>query len=121
MKPIAMANMLPTPAIYLCLSQDEFEKTCKRNGLVPVGEWIKNPQCHATAHTFGGDTVVCMRDPGERPHHEIFGLLIHEAVHIGQEWCDVYGESSPGREQEAYAIQCFSQSLICAYLERVKK
>lgn len=120
MKAVATANMLPTPQIYLCLSEDEFNKTCKRNKLVPISDWIKNDHSHATAHTFGGDTVVCLRAPGDRPLAEVLGLLIHEAVHIWQEWCDVYGEHTPGMEQEAYAIQCFSQGLIHEYLKRQK-
>lgn len=42
---------------------------------------------------------------------ELYGLLVHEAVHIWQQYCDFYGETTPGREQEAYAVQAVFQEL----------
>jgi hypothetical protein len=50
---------------------------------------------------------------------EIAGILVHEAVHIWQEYCDFYGEDKPGREQEAYAIQFIAHELMTEFARKV--
>lgn len=87
------------------------------------GEWISTAQAHATTHLLNNDeglaAVVCMRDPAGRTPVEVAGLLVHEAVHIWQEWCAYFGEKSPGLEQEAYAVQSLSQYLMAEYARRM--
>ena len=56
----------------------------------------------------------------QRPQCQIAGLLVHESVHIWQEWCAYYGESDPGREQEAYAIQSIAQELMAEFARRME-
>lgn len=63
--------------------------------------------------------IVCLRDINKESKHELYGLLIHESVHIWQRWCDYYGEHTPGIEQEAYAIQSLSQILMSALDEKL--
>jgi hypothetical protein len=87
------------------------------------GPWISTPQASATAHHFSNDgsllCVVCLRDHEGRDPVEIAGLLVHEAVHAWQEWCDFYGEKTPGREQEAYAVQAIAQELMAEFARRM--
>lgn len=49
--------------------------------------------------------IVCMDGYQEHSPVEIAGLLVHEAVHVWQRYCESMGEESPGAEQEAYGIQ----------------
>jgi hypothetical protein len=91
----------------------------------PISPWIKTSQADATAHHLvsakGLACIVCLSGWEERNPIEIAGLLVHEAVHIWQEYCDYYGESSPGREQEAYAIQAVAQELMAEFSSRLSK
>ena len=51
---------------------------------------------------------------------EAVGLLIHEAVHVWQEFCREIKESSPCDEFEAYSIQAIAQRLIVSFNEQLK-
>ena len=62
---------------------------------------------------------MCIAVTGNRLPVEVAGLLVHEAVHVWQEYADRIGETHPGREQEAYAIQAISQELMTEYARRV--
>ena len=112
----------PGPYLCLCLSEEEYLSAVKHLRVDSPGPWIKTPQANATAHYFqsphGFTTIVCMRDHEGRNPVEVAGLLVHEAVHTWQEWCDYYGETTPGREQEAYAVQVISQELMAEYARR---
>jgi hypothetical protein len=51
---------------------------------------------------------------------QIAALLVHEAVHIWQQYCADIGEKEPASEQEAYAIQSISQTLMEEYARRLE-
>ncbi len=63
--------------------------------------------------------MVCLRETEGRKPVEVAGLLVHEAVHVWQAYADHIGEAQPGREQEAYAIQCIAQELMAEFARRV--
>ena len=114
----------PGPYMALCLSQDEFDSALKRCGISESLSWIKNDHSNATAHYLSNQqgqsvVLVCMRDWQDRNPIEVAGLLIHESVHVWQEYCRSIGESEPGAEQEAYAIQSISQELLAEFARRV--
>lgn len=118
----------PGPFMALCLSEEEFRHAVRHLKVTPESSWIKTEQADATVHHFhchssvngaGLTCVVCLRDPKGRTPVEIAGMLVHEAVHIWQEWAAYYGEDYPSREQEAYAIQRLSQTLMAEYARRV--
>lgn len=114
----------PGPYLTLCLSEGEYEAALKDMGVVAVDSWIKTPHANATAHNIaspkGLACIVCMSGWENRNPIEIAGLLVHEAVHAWQEWCDYYGELTPGREQEAYAVQAISQELMAEFARRLQ-
>ena len=113
----------PGPYLCLCLSEAEYLSAMKCAKISCPGPWIKTTQADATAHHFFNDgkftVVVCLGSTSGRSPVEIAGLLVHEAVHAWQEWCDFYGEMAPGKEQEAYAIQSLSQELMAEYARRL--
>lgn len=50
----------------------------------------------------------------------IYGVLVHEAVHVWQKYRDWIGETNPSKEFEAHAIEQISYQLICAFNKQVK-
>lgn len=113
----------PGPYLALCLSEAEYEAAMRRLKVKHCGPWISTPQADATTHHLSNEgslaCVVCLRDHQGRDPVEIAGLLVHEAVHAWQEWCDYYGERTPGREQEAYAVQAIAQELMAEFARRM--
>lgn len=113
----------PGPYLTLCLSEAEYEAAMAHLKCCPRVDWIKTPQASATAHYVetSGELacIICMRDWEDRNPIEVAGLLVHEAVHVWQEYCAHIGETQPGREQEAYAVQSVAQELLAAFAERM--
>lgn len=113
----------PGPYLTLCLSEAEFKRVARKLGIATAG-WL-NPHADATMHSAYGPLglccIVCLGQPIGRNGVEIAGLLIHEAVHIWQQWCDDVGERRPGSEQEAYGIQSIAQELLAEYARRTQE
>lgn len=113
----------PGPYLALCTTEAEFTAACRDLDVHPPA-WIKTPQADATCHYFdsarGLAAVVCLRGHEGRTPVEVAGLLVHEAVHVWQEYADHIGEHAPGREQEAYAVQSIAQELMQAYADRLE-
>jgi hypothetical protein len=87
-------------------------------------EWVRNG-AHATTHLANNEdgesaAIVCIKVKPSYEGPQVAALLVHEAVHIWQKWCEMYGEANPGTEQEAYAIQFISSELFYAYTEKLK-
>jgi len=114
----------PGPYLTLCLSETEYEAAMRGLKCKHYAAWISTPQASATTHHLSNNdgnlcAVVCMNDYVGRNPVEVAGLLVHEAVHVWQEYCDWYGEKTPGREQEAYAVQSIAQELMAEFARRV--
>lgn len=73
----------------------------------------------ALAQTYyyrdSGVCLVCLKEGLSLPEVDVFGLLVHEAVHVWQFHCEYIGEDKPGNETEAYAIQKLAVELMRAY------
>lgn len=108
------------PYLTLCLSHDEFTAVMSHLGSKEVPHWCrKDAAVHTFDHADGGVCcVVCLGDTSARSGVEIAGLLVHEAVHVWQAWCDDVGEREPGCEQEAYGVQAIAQELMAEYARR---
>ena len=114
----------PGPYLALVLSQEEFNAAMRHCGL-PTGAPYVSPEASATTHLSRGKTgdvmaVVALGDTSERNPIEVAGLLVHEAVHVWQEYCESIGEANPGHEQEAYAVQAIAQELMAEYARRME-
>ena len=126
MKPIWLDRRVAAPGPYLTLvtSQDEFDAVL-RHCKMPLGTpYLSSARADATAHFFDnqrGDSVavVALGDTTGRSGVEVAGLLVHEAVHIWQTYRENIGETHPGREQEAYAVQSIAQELMAEYARRL--
>lgn len=121
-------SLLLAPYYCLVLNEKQFHKALKHLRL-PREDWpsfLTTSHANATAHHFKkGDgslaTVVCLGSTEGRELHSIYGLLIHEAVHIWQEYREFIGERSPSSEFEAYSIQWIAQNLIDSYIRQTSK
>lgn len=65
----------------------------------------------------GAYAVVQLGDTSERDLIEVYGLLLHEAVHVWQKVRRLMGEREPSTEFEAYSIQAIAQDLFKMYEE----
>lgn len=68
-------------------------------------------------YSDGAYAVVQLGDTSERKLIEIYGLLLHEAVHVWQKVKKLMGEKEPSSEFEAYSIQAIAQDLFKMYEE----
>ena len=113
----------PGPFLCLCLTEAEHSAALKHLGSKEVPRWV-NHGANATVHFHvneDGKTVaiVCMDDWQGRDPIEVAGMLVHESVHIWQEYCRDTGEKNPGDEQEAYAVQIVAQELMAEFARRM--
>jgi hypothetical protein len=106
------------------LSEAELIAAAKHCKIQHPGEWIGSGFGACTHHWLNDKQevvcVVCLNADKCGTPLELAGLLVHEAVHVWQEYCESINESKPGREQEAYAIQGIAQELMMEYARRLK-
>lgn len=113
----------PGPYLTLCLSKEELRVASKRltDDVMPF------PMSGALCSTFTNKgtnelcAIVSLSEVAQKNRNaiEMAGLLIHEAVHVWQAYIEHMGETNPGDEQEAYAIQAISQELLAEYSRRI--
>lgn len=116
----------PGPYLALCLSEEQFHAALAHCGILPgAAPFLSTTHADATAHMLTnkqGDLtcIVCLGTCEGRSGVEIAGLLVHEAVHIWQQYTERIGEAHPGAEQEAYAVQSISQELMWEFVRQTK-
>lgn len=121
-------TLMQNPVRYgLCTSEADFHKALRKMK-APPKDWppfLSTSHANATVHHFdcvdGPAAIVCMPIDRKRNPVEIYGLLIHEAVHIWQEIRENIGEKEPSAEFEAYSVQWVAQQLIAAYIKAAKR
>ena len=109
----------------LCLSEADFRKELKRLKVKEAVPFLGSPHSNGTTHFLinkGKEiAIVCIAPSSSVPAVEVYGLLIHEAVHIWRAHCDSIGEKAPSAEFECYGIQHIATQLIAAYMDSAKK
>lgn len=104
----------------LCTSEKAFKKELKRLKVTEKVSYLKADDA-GRLYTFERSThtnllcLVCINPKKGRSKEEIYGLLVHEAVHVWQAIKENIEETSPSPEFEAYSIQSISQVLMEAY------
>lgn len=116
----------PGPYLTLVTNEADYLKALKQCKAKPIHDWIKTPQADATAHHLNHPdgnrcTIVAINITKEQTGVEIAGLLVHEAVHVVQDYFAYHGEHTPGIEQQAYAIQAVSQELMDEYARQLRE
>lgn len=110
--------MIPTSRIGLFLSEEDYLKECRRLG-VDYPHPFAVEGCVNTFTLKNGIKVhmVCVNLKSMKgvENGQVYGVLIHEAVHIFQIYCQDIGEDKPSLEFQAYTIQGIAQRLIYMY------
>ncbi len=78
---------------------------------------IEGAAAQVDFYSDGAYAVVQLGDTSERKLIEVYGLLLHEAVHVWQKVKKLMGEKEPSSEFEAYSIQAIAQDLFKMYEE----
>ncbi|MDV7388327.1 hypothetical protein R4446_11750 [Acinetobacter baumannii] len=78
---------------------------------------IEGAAAQVDFYSDGAYAVVQLGDTSERNLIEVYGLLLHEAVHVWQKIKKLMGEREPSSEFEAYSIQAIAQDLFKMYEE----
>ncbi|EJB8464308.1 hypothetical protein RGO85_003495 [Acinetobacter baumannii] len=73
---------------------------------------IEGAAAQVDFYSDGAYAVVQLGDTSERNLIEVYGLLLHEAVHVWQKIKKLMGEREPSSEFEAYSIQAIAQDLF---------
>jgi hypothetical protein len=112
----------------LCTTEKQFHRELKKLKL-PRDIWptfIKNEWSNATVHIFSKSesneecAIVCIKGWENKDPIAVAGLLVHEAIHLFQEYKENIGETYPSKEFEAYAIQHISQNLMWQFKEQTQ-
>lgn len=110
--------------VGIAFDEKSFQAELKALGIKEPVYFVKKD---ATAHTLEsslGLTIIItlpLTEAKKRDLVEVIGLLVHECVHAWQSMCLEMGEDKPGREVEAYAVQCLSQWAIGQFLKAKRK
>lgn len=117
-------DMVPGPHLALALCETDFLKAV-RHMRVPREKWPAwlADDSNGCVHTFHNPSgalacVVSMRVNAELSGIEVAAVLVHEAVHVFQQWCNHHEERAPSREFEAYSIESIAQRLMEAYAKQ---
>lgn len=109
----------------LVTSEAMYYAECKRCD-IPIakqGLWI-NDGADATCSEFMVNKrrcfIVSIRIVADQPGINVAALLVHEAVHLWQHFCESIGETNPSNEFEAYSIQRISQQLMYEYQRQLQ-
>lgn len=112
--------------VGLCLDEKSFQRNMRSLDVPhPWPAWVST-EANATTHHLtkpNGEhlTLVCLREKeGETPIG-VASILVHEAVHVFQFFCEMIGETRPSEEFQAYGIQNISQRLMEAYVNLTGK
>lgn len=111
------------PYYTLCTTFEMYRDVVTDLGMPWVadpGKWANPSGATTTTFESPDGKLVCLvgMELSDRSGVTIAGMLVHEAVHIWQAWCEWCGEENPGDETEAYFIQRVSQELMNEYVRQ---
>jgi hypothetical protein len=120
-------NMVHGPHLFLATSEASFKRAMRGLG-VAREKWPtwQGDDAIARVHSFmhkNGSLacVVSFRPPQVFDGIDVACTLVHEAVHVFQQWCAHYEERAPSREFEAYSIDGIAERLMRIWVEEERK
>lgn len=120
-------DLIVGPYLVLVLCEKDFHQALKHLK-VPRADWPQwvSGGADATTHVMTNEDggmvcVVALGDCSSKEGVQVAALLVHEAVHVWQNWRESIGEKEPSSEFEAYSIQAISQRLMTAYSDNLAK
>lgn len=120
-------TLLTCDHVGICFNEKDFHRELKRLKVPPAqwSSWLTQDALatthHLTSEKGSRASIVCIPIKPEMEGIDVATLLVHEAVHVLQEYLDYIGETSVGRETQAYAIQNISARLMIAYRDELFK
>lgn len=107
----------------LCLTQKSFDKVMRSLGEAPSAYLREGSD--ATVHFVNAKekqtAVVCLGSLKKKTGAQVQALVVHEALHIWQEFKRAMGEETVGDETEAYCVQALVQTLLTEYERQVSQ
>lgn len=120
-------TLLTCDYVALCVSEKDFQRELRRLKIVPHqwSSWLSEGALATTHHLISDKgtrtSIVCTPIRTDWEGVEVAGLLVHEAMHVLQEYFEYIGETQPGRETQAYTLQALSVRLMQAYRDELYK
>lgn len=111
-------TLIQGPRFALCVTEEQFAGLLgsldldARPQMIDEGNACTHrlyPKDHAPVF------VVALNADKDWAPWKLYGVLVHEAVHVFQYYCELIGESRPSVEFEAYSIQHIATELMRAY------
>lgn len=99
------------PHLCLCTSEPDFERVAKRLGWRGDGylnPWVSGSNAACTHMDISSTTptaVVCIPSIADMDDVYAAGIIAQESANIWSEWIACMGETAPGEEISAHAIQ----------------
>ena len=120
-------DMVAGPHLFLATSEAAFRRAMRGLG-IPREKWPAwlSEDANGCVHSFmrksgGLACVVSFRPPQPFDGIDVACTLVHEAVHVFQQWCAHYEERAPSREFEAYSIDSIAERLMRAWVAEERK
>jgi hypothetical protein len=112
------------PFVTLVRTEEDFLHAVRHCKVQQPEKWVHGEGC-AAVHCFEHATdglccIVAIHVTTQTPI-EIAAILVHEAVHVVQHYFTSISERYPAIEQQAYAIQYMSQTLMTEYLRQINQ
>jgi hypothetical protein len=118
-------SLLYSTYIGVCFNENDFYKELRRLKIKPSNwsNWLSDGAL-ATTHFFDSPkgnniAIVCIPIYPDKDGVEVAALLVHEGVHVLQDYFEYIGETEPGKETQAYAMQAISEQLLRAYRDEL--
>ena len=118
-------TLLTCDHIGICFNEKDFYRELRRLKVPSQnwGSWLSEGALATTHHLTSGKgnraSIVCVPVKPEEEGVSMATLLVHEAVHVVQEYFEWIGEAQVGKETQAYAIQHVSAQLMRAYRDEL--